>query len=101
MADTELESIQEELDNKSNIIAPRANMAEEIVKLRESIDRSLKMFGWSHMFWGGMLRGAGIIVGATAFVILAGWILKLMGFLPGLSDVANFLTEAFDRARIN
>ena len=101
MTDTELESIQEELDSKSNIIAPRANMADEVLKLRESIDRSLKMFGWGHMFWGGMLRGAGIIVGATVFVILAGWVLRIMGFLPGLSDVANFLTEAFEKARIN
>lgn len=101
MSDTEIETIQEELDIKENIIEPRKNMADEVALLRQSIDKSVKLFSWGSMFIGGMFRGAGIIVGATLFVILAGWVLDLMGFLPGTSEIAKFLLNAFDKARLN
>ena len=101
MTDTDIEIIQEELDNKENIIMPRANMADEVSLLRQSIDKSVRLFSWGNMFIGGMFRGAGIIAGATLFVILAGWFLKLMGFLPGLSDVAEYILDAFNKASLN
>jgi hypothetical protein len=41
------------------------------------------------MFVGGMWRGAGMIAGAVLFVIIAGFVLKLMGLMPGLSDIAE------------
>jgi hypothetical protein len=101
MSDTELETIQEELDSKENIIEPRKNMADEVSLLRQSLDKSTKLLSWGSMFLGGMFRGAGIVAGATLFVILAGWVLKLMGFLPGLSDVAEYILDAFNKASLN
>ncbi len=101
MNETEIESIQAELDNKENIIESRPSMSEEISLLRTSIDKSSALFTWSSMFVGGMFRGAGIIAGATLFVILAGWILRLLGFLPGMADVAEYILEAFNKASLN
>ncbi len=101
MSDTEIETIQEELDSKENIIEPRKNMADEVSLLRQSLDKSTKLLSWGSMFLGGMFRGAGIVAGATLFVILAGWVLKLMGFLPGLSDVAEYILDAFNKASLN
>jgi hypothetical protein len=101
MSDTEIETIQEELDNKENIIAPHTNMADEVSLLRQSLDKSTKLLSWGNMFLGGMFRGAGIIAGATLFVIVAGWVLELMGFLPGMSDIAKYILDAFNKASLN
>lgn len=101
MSDTEIETIQEELDSKENIIEPRKNMADEVSLLRQSLDKSTKLLSWGNMFLGGMFRGAGIIAGATLFVIVAGWVLELMGFLPGTADIAKYILDAFNKASLN
>ncbi len=51
-------------------------------------------------FVNGMLQGAGALVGGMLAIILFGWILSIMGFIPGLSDLASYLNsvaENFNR----
>lgn len=72
----------------------------EISDLKIAIINTNKYLGRRSMFVGGMWRGAGMIAGAVLFVIVAGWILKLMGFMPGLSDIAEKILEAYERAKL-
>lgn len=80
---------------------PISPEVKEIKKLNENIGEVQEKLTNKSMFFGGMARGAGAIAGATLFIILAGFILKLMGFLPGLSEIASIILDAFDKARIH
>jgi hypothetical protein len=39
----------------------------------------------------GILQGAGAIVGSILMLILLGWLLSLLGFFPGLSEIAEYI----------
>jgi len=75
-------------------------LIQEIKKLREEIDNLAKRYNTLNMFVGGMLRGAGILVGATMLVLVGGTILNLLGFLPGLSDIVQVILDAFEQASL-
>lgn len=53
--------------------------------------------GWRGWFFRGVLQGAGIIVGTIAGVVLFGWVLSILGFIPGFSDIADYLRSVADR----
>ncbi len=75
-------------------------LSKEFKKLREEMDGLRNRFSAKNMFLGGMLRGAGILVGATLLVLVGGIILNLLGFLPGFSDVVNTIVDAFEKAKL-
>jgi hypothetical protein len=39
----------------------------------------------------GMLYGAGWVVGSVVALALLGWVLSLVGFVPGFGELANYL----------
>ncbi len=75
-------------------------VVKELRNLRKGLKDHSKYFTALPMFVGGMLRGAGIIVGATLLVLLGGTLLGLLGLLPGLEDIVATILDAFERARL-
>jgi len=75
-------------------------LIQEIKKLRSEMDNLIKRYSFKRMFLGGMLHGAGILVGATLLVLIGGLILNVLGLLPGVSDIVQVITEAFESARL-
>ena len=46
-----------------------------------------------HTLWRGAVYGAGYVVGAVLIIIIAGWILNLVGIIPAFSrEVIDFQT---------
>ena len=75
-------------------------IASEIADLKLTIKNTTSYFNKRSMFVGGMWRGAGMIAGAVLFVLIAGFILRLMGLMPGLADIAEKILEAYEKAKI-
>lgn len=48
-------------------------------------------------FYRGILQGAGAIVGSILMLILLGWVLSLIGFFPGLSEIADYIRGYTDK----
>lgn len=72
----------------------------EVKQLRE-IRRELKHIesNTSSKWWflHGLLYGIGWIVGSLLAILLIGWILSLMGVIPGFDRIAADLQGAFTR----
>ena len=45
----------------------------------------------------GILSGAGAILGSIAALIILGWLLSLIGILPGFGSIAAYLHGVVDR----
>lgn len=82
-----------ELDNDAarEGIKHLQKIEDELGEIRENTSR------WHGWFLRGVLQGAGIIVGTIAGVVLFGWILSILGFIPGLGDMAEYLRSVADR----
>lgn len=76
------------------------DLAREFKLLRLQMEKFSRYYTVKNMFVGGMLRGMGILVGATLLVLVGSTVLGLFGFLPGLSDVAEVIMAAFDKAKL-
>lgn len=44
-------------------------------------------------FFYGLLQGAGAVLGGIAAIILLGWILSVIGVIPGFGDIATYLRD--------
>lgn len=81
-------------------------MDETILKQLQSIEKYLQSikkevtWPWWRIFFQGLLRGAGLVVGTVLTIALAGWILNIFGFIPGIGDMAKNL-QAILEARSN
>lgn len=51
----------------------------------------------SNWFFNGVLYGAGWIVGSLVAIILIGWVLTVMGVIPGFGNIAQDIQAAFTR----
>ena len=47
----------------------------------------------SKSFYNGMLQGAGIVLGTIVAVVLAGWLLSILGVIPGVDVLAQRFAE--------
>jgi len=48
-------------------------------------------------FLSGILYGAGALVGSILAIIILGWILSLLGVVPGFGSLATYLHSIVDR----
>lgn len=67
------------------------NIQEELSEIKEQTANP-----WAS-FWRGMLQGAGAIVGGIAAIILLGWVLSLLGILPGFSVIVDSIRTAMSQ----
>jgi len=74
----------------------------EVRQLRE-IKQELKAIKGNteaaNSFLHGLLYGAGWIVGSLLAIVLIGWILSIMGVIPGFDKIAQILQAAFSQMR--
>ena len=83
----------------------KKNPAEEGIRHLRRIEGELSDIkentgGWRNWFLRGALQGAGFLVGTIAALVLVGWILSILGIVPGFDEVAEYLRSAIDRARL-
>jgi len=50
--------------------------------------------GWKRLILNGMLQGAGWVVGSIIGIILLGWLLSIMGVIPGFGQLASKVQAA-------
>ncbi len=72
----------------------------EIKKLGTKITNLSDRYNVVNLFFGGVLRGMGLIVGATLMVLVGSLILSLLGFFPAFSDIVEIIRDAFNKARV-
>ena len=71
-----------------------------LIKIEHKIDEIKHRTGNPlRAFVGGILYGAGWIVGGIMAIVLLSWILSLMGVIPGLGDVAQYLYDVLQTWR--
>jgi len=74
---------------------------EKLIKKLQHLDGTVEKLNQQHSvksnIVAGLIRGAATIVGAVLFVIMAGWLLKFLGVIPGTEDITNILRESFDQ----
>lgn len=46
---------------------------------------------WPALLWQGLLRGGRFTLGTLLVLALLGWVLSLLGIIPGLGDIARYL----------
>ncbi len=79
---------------------PQEQLTMEIIKLREQMDKFARYYNVKNMFFGGVLRGMGILVGATLLVLVGSAVLNILGLLPGFTDIVQVIADAFERAKL-
>lgn len=67
------------------------HIQEEITELKEETS------GRWNAFRRGLWQGAGTILGGVAAIVLLGWILFLLGFIPGLGSISKTIQDAASR----
>jgi hypothetical protein len=49
------------------------------------------------VFFSGVVYGAGALVGGILAVALIGWVLAVLGIIPGFGDLAQYLSSLMDK----
>lgn len=70
---------------------------DHLTEIHEEI-RELKRqtLSWKTWFLRGILYGVGALVGSIVAVALFGWVLSLMGVIPGFGELAEYLRGLMD-----
>jgi hypothetical protein len=50
-----------------------------------------------HTFLSGILYGAGALVGGILAIAAIGWVLNLLGIIPGFGDLAEYIRSLMDQ----
>ncbi len=64
------------------------HIEEEVGKIESRTPGNLR-----HSFIAGIMSGAGAVVGGVAALTLAGWVLSLLGIIPGFGYIAHYLQD--------
>jgi hypothetical protein len=77
-------------------------LVEEVEQLQEDIKSDLEdiksLTGDSKTwFWRGIMQGAGAIVGSIFMLILLGWLLSILGVIPGVGEIADYIGQYLNR----
>lgn len=79
-----------------------ANEDAEVRQLRE-IKQELKAIkgntASTNWFLHGIFYGAGWIVGSLIAILLIGWLLSILGIIPGINRIVLDLQDAFSQVR--
>lgn len=89
-------------DAKDAVVsAPETEVGTEIEHL-EDIKAELEELNentaaTSTWFLRGILQGAGAIIGSILMLIVLGWLLHILGLIPGFETIAGYVGTYFDR----
>lgn len=51
---------------------------------------------WKRSFFMGLFQGAGVVAGGIVALAVTGWVLGLLGFIPGFDSLEQSLNGAVD-----
>jgi len=76
---------------------------EEAVEHLEAIEEELKeisdkQIGPKRAFFNGIMQGMGVVGGSILALALLGWLLHLLGLVPGLAEVGAYLENLIERS---
>ncbi len=96
MADEDQEMVFVPEEEAQKQAAAVSAAEEEVQILEEGIKSDLEnikhLTGDSRAwFWRGIMQGAGAIVGSIAMLILLGWLLSILGVIPGVAEIADYI----------
>jgi tetrahydromethanopterin S-methyltransferase subunit G len=76
----------------------------EILDRLDDIEKSIEFveskFTFKHIFWMGFIKGMAALIGATILILIGGYILRVIGVIPGLEDVPPVIRNAADKAQL-
>ncbi|HEY4522377.1 MAG TPA: hypothetical protein VJH91_01930 [Candidatus Paceibacterota bacterium] len=64
----------------------------EIAHIRRQSDG-----GWKRTVWNGILYGAGWVAGTIIAALLIGWLLSILGVIPGFGDMVQSLQNVIEK----
>lgn len=73
---------------------PEVRQLREIKKELKNIESNTSAKWW---IIHGMLYGAGWIIGSLLAILIIGWVLSLLGVIPGLNHIVSAIQDAFTR----
>lgn len=80
------------------------NDQKEILDRLDDIERSIdlveKKYTFKNMFWRGIIKGMGSLVGVVVLIIFGGWFLRFIGVVPGLEEISTAILEAANKASL-
>jgi len=66
----------------------------QLIKIEKKLEEIKDRTGSTkRAFFYGLLQGAGAVIGGIAAIILLGWILSVIGVVPGFGDIADYLRD--------
>lgn len=93
--DEELTFVPEPEVKKGDIVNKNEELDSDIEQLEEiQTDlQELKHLTGSSSAWfvRGILQGAGAIIGSILMVIVLGWVLSILGVIPGVAEIADYI----------
>jgi len=63
----------------------------ELTDIRKGVKPS-----WKRLLLEGLLRAAGLVAGTVLTIALLGWLLTILGVIPGLEEVADWLNQILE-----
>jgi hypothetical protein len=69
---------------------------EELKDIREDLGVIRESTKPRHAFMRGIFQGVGIVIGSILAITLLGWILGVLGFIPGFDSLEQSLKSAVD-----
>lgn len=73
---------------------------ERLQELDSSVEAICNRYSFRHELMWGLLRGAAALVGAVMLITVGGYLLRAVGVIPGMDQMAEFIFQAFERARL-
>jgi hypothetical protein len=73
---------------------------DRITDIEKSIEFIESKFTFKHIFWMGFIKGMAALIGAIVLITVGGWILKVIGVIPGLEEIPPIILDAADKAQL-
>lgn len=91
MASEQSEDIVLVPEGQSDEIEHLEDIKNELVEIKDNTADTTK---W---FYRGILQGAGAILGSIVMLVIIGWILSFLGYVPGFGEMAQSLKAYTER----
>lgn len=94
MASNEEPVVIQAVDEEKEEVEQLKGIADDLEVIKSKVQPSR----W-RVLRNGMYQGAGVVIGGALAVVLVGWILAFLGFIPGLHETAEYLQSIVDKQR--
>ncbi len=78
------------------------DLKQQLEEINKNVQTVAKRVGGSwKAFWYGIARGLGSVLGAALAIILIGWILNTLGYIPAFRDQVNEWKQIIQQTESN